>query len=156
MTRVNFYSLRLVKEDGGLYDVPELNCPQAVHKAAREILLLHEKPEEHFCIICLNAKNRIAGVHTIAIGCLNSAIVHLWEVYKAAVLNNANSIILLHNHPSGDINPSQEDIKTTKRLVEAGEIMGINVLDHLIIGDDGYMSFREGGLMGARWAGRSC
>ncbi len=147
MTRVDFYSLKLVKEDGRLYDIPKLNCPQAVYKAVKQILALQEKPEEHFCILCLNTKNRIAGVHTISIGCLNSAMVHPREVYKAAALNNAASIILLHNHPSGDTTPSREDMKMTKRLVEAGEIMGITVLDHLIIGEDEYTSFKERGLL---------
>ena len=147
MTRINFYTLKMVKEDSALYEVPVIKSPAEVYQVAKQILALHEKPEEHFCIICLNTKNKIVGVHTISIGSLNASIVHPREVFKAAMLNNASAIICLHNHPSGDPEPSREDIETTKRLVEAGEIMGIRVLDHVIIGEQRYLSMKEKGLM---------
>jgi len=143
MIRINFYKLKMVKEDSGLYEVPVIKSATEVYQAAKQLLALHEEPEEHFCILCLNTKNKIVGVHTISIGSLNASIVHPREVFKAALLNNANGIICLHNHPSGDPEPSRDDIETTRRLVEAGEIMGINVLDHIIIGEQSYLSMKE-------------
>ena len=147
MIRINFYTLKMVKEDSVLYEVPVVKSPAEVYQAAEQLLALHEEPEEHFCIFCLNAKNKIVGVHTISIGSVNATIVHPREVFKAALLNNASAIICFHNHPSGDPEPSREDIETTSRLVEAGEILGIRVLDHIIIGEQRYLSMREKGLM---------
>ena len=147
MTRINFYSLKIVKEDSTLYKTAVIKSPVEVYQAAKQLLALHEEPEEHFCIFCLNNKNKIVGVHTISIGSLNASIVHPREVFKAAMLNNASGIICLHNHPSGDPEPSREDIEITRRLVEAGEIIGIKVLDHVIIGEQGYISTKERGLI---------
>ena len=147
MTRINFYTLKMVKEASELYEVPVIKSPTEVYQVAKQLLALHEEPEEHFCILCLNAKNKIVGVHTISIGSLSASIVHPREVFKAAMLNNASGIICLHNHPSGDPEPSREDIETTRRLVEAGEIMGIRVLDHVIIGEQSYLSMKEKCLM---------
>ena len=147
MTRINFYTLKMVKEDSTLYEVPVIKSPAEVYQAAKQLLALHEEPEEHFCILCLNTKNKIVGVHTISIGSLNTSIVHPREVFKAAMLNNASGIICLHNHPSGDPEPSWEDIAITRRLVKAGEIIGIEVLDHVIIGEQGYISMKEKCLM---------
>ncbi len=101
---------------------------------------------EHFVVIALNTKNRVLSIKTISIGSLNSSIVHPREVFSNAIKIGASSIILVHNHPSLDPTPSKEDIRVTKRLVEVGEIVGIKVLDHIIIGDS-YVSLRERGLM---------
>ncbi len=147
MVRINFYTLKMIKENSVLYEVPIIKSPVEVYQVAKQLLALHEKPEEHFCILCLNIKNKIVGVHTISIGSLNASIVHPREVFKAAILNNANGIVCLHNHPSGDPEPSQEDIEITKRLIEVGEIMGIRVLDHVIIGEQDYLSMKEKCLM---------
>jgi DNA repair protein RadC len=147
MTRINFYTLKMVKEDSELYEVPVIKSPTEVYQAAKQLLALHEEPEEHFCILCLNTKNKIVGVHTISIGSLNASIVHPREVFKAAMLNNASAIIIMHNHPSGDPEPSREDIEITHRLVNAGNILGINVLDHVVIGDGRYISLKEQGMM---------
>jgi DNA repair protein RadC len=147
MTRINFYTLKMVKEDSALYEVPVIKSPAEVYQAAKQLLALHEEPEEHFCILCLNTKNKIVGVHTISIGSLNASIVHPREVFKAAMLNNASALLLLHNHPSGDPEPSREDIEITHRLVNAGNILGINVLDHVVIGDGRYISLKEQGMM---------
>lgn len=147
MVRINFYTLKMVKEDSVLYEVPVIKSPVEVYQAAKQLLALHEEPEEHFCIFCLNTKNKIVGVHTISIGSLNATIVHPREVFKAAMLNNASGIICLHNHPSGDPEPSRKDIEITRRLVEAGEIIDIEVIDHVIIGEQGYISMKERGLM---------
>ena len=103
---------------------------------------------EHMVVMCLNTKNQVNRIESISIGSLNSSIVHPREIYKSAILSNAASIILGHNHPSGDPNPSREDIEVTKRLVEAGNILGIEVLDHVIVGDtDRFYSLKQEGLI---------
>jgi DNA repair protein RadC len=99
--------------------------------------------KEYFKIIILDTKNKVLDVCTISIGSLNSSIVHPREVFHEAVKKSAASILLVHNHPSGETQPSREDINITKRLIEAGELMGIKVLDHIIIGDGVYLSFKE-------------
>ena len=98
---------------------------------------------EHFRAILLNTKNRILGVRTISIGSLNTSVVHAREVFKAAVAESAQSIVLVHNHPSGLPEPSGEDLLVTRRLAEAGRILGIEVLDHVVLGSQGFVSMRE-------------
>lgn len=102
---------------------------------------------EHFVVLFLNTKNRVIGKETIAIGSLDSCIVSPMQVYKAAVKRSSAAIIAVHNHPSGDPTPSREDIALTERLVNAGEIMGVQLLDHLIIANENYCSLKERGLM---------
>lgn len=99
--------------------------------------------QEHFKIVLLDTKNQIIKIENISVGTLNASIVHPRDVFNAAIKRHANSMILLHNHPSGDPTPSKEDINITNRLIEAGEIIGIRVLDHIIMGDNRYMSFKE-------------
>lgn len=99
--------------------------------------------KEHFRIAILDTKNHIIAIEEISIGNLNSSIVHPREVFSIAIRRTANSIILIHNHPSGDPTPSREDINITNRLIEAGNIIGIKVLDHIIVGDKKYLSFKE-------------
>ncbi|MBZ4662323.1 MAG: hypothetical protein JG776_5 [Caloramator sp.] len=99
--------------------------------------------KEHFRVIFLNTKNYVIQIKDISIGSLNSSVVHPREVFIEAIKVSSASIILCHNHPSGDVTPSQEDINITKRLIEAGKIIGIEVLDHIIIGDINYLSFKE-------------
>lgn len=99
--------------------------------------------KEHFRVVLLDTKNQIIVTEEISVGTLNASIVHPRDVFRAAIKRNANSIILIHNHPSGDPTPSNEDINITKRLLEAGNLIGIKVLDHIIIGDNKYISFRE-------------
>lgn len=103
--------------------------------------------KEHFRVLLLDVKNQVISVEEISIGTLNSAIVHPRDVFKVAIKKNANAIILVHNHPSGDTSPSNEDIRVTNRLLKVGELVGIKVLDHLIIGDSRYLSFKEEKLM---------
>lgn len=102
---------------------------------------------EEFHCIYLNTKNQVIGKEAISVGSLNAAIVHPREVYKSAIKKSSCSLICIHNHPSGDPTPSQEDILLTKRLVAAGEIIGIEVLDHLVIASHSYCSMKEKGLM---------
>jgi DNA repair protein RadC len=101
--------------------------------------------QEHFVCLYLNTKNHIIGRETIFIGSLNSSIVHPREVYKEAIRRSSASVICLHNHPSGDPAPSREDIDVTRRLQEAGRILGVELLDHIIIGDGRFYSLKEKG-----------
>jgi len=103
--------------------------------------------KEYFKIILLDTKNNIKKISEISIGSLNSSIVHPREVFSEAVANSAASVILVHNHPSGESEPSREDISLTNRLNECGKILGIKILDHIIIGDGVFYSFKEEGLL---------
>ncbi|MES9684479.1 hypothetical protein CN514_11540 [Bacillus sp. AFS001701] len=103
--------------------------------------------QEHFVCLYLNTKNQVIARETIFKGSLNASIVHPREVFKEAFRRSASSIICLHNHPSGDPTPSREDIEVTKRLVECGKIIGIELLDHIIIGEHKYVSLKEKGYV---------
>ncbi len=103
--------------------------------------------QEHFVALFLNTKNQVIHQQTIFIGSLNASIVHPREVFREAVKRSAATIICVHNHPSGDPTPSQEDIHVTRRLVESGKIMGIELLDHIIIGDRKFISLKEKGYL---------
>ncbi len=103
---------------------------------------------EHFIVVAVDARNNVIGINTVSIGSLNATVVHPREAFKYAILANAASVIFAHNHPSGESSPSPEDISITKRLQNAGEILGINVLDSLIFGDSVYSlnQHHEGGF----------
>lgn len=105
--------------------------------------LFRDEVKERFIIVCLNTANKIIKYEVISIGNLNSSIVHPREIFKTALENNAASIILLHNHPSGNPEPSNEDISITKKVVEAGKMMDIPVFDHIILAGNNYTSFVE-------------
>lgn len=95
----------------------------------------------------LDTKNKVIGTQTVSIGTINQSLVHPREVFRYAIMKNSNSILLSHNHPSGDPTPSKEDILITERLIKAGEYIGIKVLDHLVIGDRRYISLRAENLV---------
>ncbi|NOU73370.1 DNA repair protein RadC [Paenibacillus sp. LMG 31458] len=103
--------------------------------------------KEHFVCLFLNTKNHLLAQETLSMGSLNASIVHPREVFRAAIKRSSASIICVHNHPSGDPTPSPEDIQLTHRLMEAGTIIGIEVLDHVIIGDQRFISLKEQGFM---------
>ena len=98
---------------------------------------------EHFLVIGLDAKHAVTGINTVSIGSLTMSIVHPREVFKPLLLMNASAVLLAHNHPSGDPTPSQEDRALTRRLKEGGELLGITVLDHVVLGGDRYYSFAD-------------
>ena len=123
----------------------DIKDPQSVIKAIRSSI--KDKAKEHFKLILLNARNKIIGISTVSIGSLNASIVHPREVFKDAIKHNAYSVVLAHNHPSGDSEPSEDDLMIIKKLVESGKILGIEVTDHLIITKNGYFSFKEKGLI---------
>lgn len=102
---------------------------------------------EHFRAVLLDTKNKVLGIEEISIGSLNTSLVHPREVFRPAIRKACASIILIHNHPSGDPTPSREDLDVTRRLREAGRLIGIEILDHIIIGDGKFVSFREKGLL---------
>lgn len=103
---------------------------------------------EHLVVLCLDTKNKVNALNVAAVGVLNMAPVHPREVFKPAILANAAAVIIGHNHPSGDPAPSREDLEIARRLVEAGKILGIELLDSLVLGDNGtFVSFKEEGLL---------
>ncbi len=108
---------------------------------------LKELAQETFCVLTLNTKNKLIQRHMISLGTVDSTLVHPREIFRPAITDGAKAVILAHNHPSGDVAPSAEDIRITKQLVEAGKHIGIAVIDHLILGDNGPLSLRESGLV---------
>ncbi len=108
---------------------------------------LRHLDREHFCAVLLNTRHEVLDVATVAVGGLDSAPVHPREVFKAAIRHSAAAVILVHNHPSGTPEPSGDDLRITARLADAGRVVGIEVLDHLIIGDGGFTSLRERGVI---------
>ena len=132
------FSRRVLNQGLGL-DEP-ITSPADVLPEIRHIRDLNK---EHFVAIFLNARNQVIKTDTISIGSLNASLVHPREVFAPAVGISAASVILAHNHPSGDVTPSKEDISLTKRMVQAGQIMGIEVVDHLIVASDKFLSMKE-------------
>ena len=124
----------------------DFSLPRAVAEYVMD--RLRDERQEHFQVAMLDVKNRLLGISNIASGGLSEVYVEVRQVFQEAMKKNAASIILLHNHPSGESSPSVEDKRLTERMVEAGKLMGIPVLDHIIVGDGEYVSFREWGLMG--------
>jgi len=146
--QVSFERVVLVKEKVGRYELPKkIESPEQAYKAITAITSVEEEAQEVFGVLILNTKHKIVAVHEISRGTLNGSMVHPREVFKPAVLHNAAAIICFHNHPSGDPKPSKEDVDITKRLIEAGKIMGIEILDHIIVSDEGYASLKERCLM---------
>jgi len=123
---------------------PVLKSPEDVAAVMRS--KLKGKKKEHFWVICLDTRNRLINYKPVSIGSLDTSIVHPREVFKEAVSSSAASVIFVHNHPSGDPEPSKEDIELTKRLAKAGEIVGIDVLDHIIVCDKSYLSLKAENL----------
>lgn len=143
--RVNIVSLKLVKESSILYQKRSVCSPQDGYELLKQFL--DDKDREHFIVVSLDTKNQPVSINVCHIGSLNASIVHPREVMKSAILSNAASIIVGHNHPSGKTEPSREDIEVTKRLVEAGKVIGIEVLDHIIVGDETFTSLKEKGYI---------
>jgi DNA repair protein RadC len=128
----------------GKGELTEINSAMEV---AEHLDYLREEKREHFCAVLLDAKTRIMKVSTVHIGTLTMSVVGPREVFREAIREGASSIIVAHNHPSGDPTPSPEDIEVTDRLVEVGKLLDIPVLDHVVLGERRYVSFRERGLI---------
>lgn len=145
MINIEMVRVIMVREANPKYEVA-VRSPQDVNKLIYE--LIGHEDREHFIVLMLDAKNQVNAIHTVSIGTLNAGLVHPREVYKAIFLNNSASVIFAHNHPSGSVEPSPEDVKVTQRLVEVGELVGVEVMDHVIVGGEHrFLSMKEKGLI---------
>ena len=129
--RINIVSIKMIKESSFLYQTRQIISPNDAYEMIKDRLESLDRGQ--FIIACLNTKNEPTNISVVSVGTLNKAIVHPREVFKITILSNAASVMAFHNHPSGDTTPSDQDIQLTHRLVEAGELLGIKLLDHLII-----------------------
>jgi len=144
--RISIVTIKMVKEGSILYNVRQITTPSDA--AGLERKFLEDSDREHVIVCCLDTKNHPVSLNVVSIGCLNSSLIHPREIFKTAIMSNAAGIILFHNHPSGDPEPSQEDINITTRIKEAGKIIGIELLDHIIIGSEGdFCSLKGKGLL---------
>ena len=142
---VPVFTIRMVRLDTvKAKNYGTIRSPRDVYNLLQS--LLKDTDREHFVCLVLNTKNFVMGVTQVSMGDLNSTIVHPREVFKSAIAANAASIIVAHNHPTGDPTPSPEDIAVSRRLAEAGELLGIELLDHVILGDERWVSLKEKGL----------
>ena len=143
--RIEIVSLRMVREKTSLlYPNRTIRKPEDAAELFRQFI--GDCDRESFCILCLNTKNEPTALHQVSCGTLNASLVHPRETFKLAILANSASIIACHNHPSGEPTPSSEDIELTKRLKESGALLGIELLDHIILGDGTFASLKERGL----------
>ena len=143
---IDIVSVKLVKEKDSHYASRNIKNPEELASVVRNFL--KDSDREVFLTINFSTRNTINSIHIVSMGTAESSLVHPREVFKVAILSNASSIALAHNHPSGNPDPSQDDLQITKKLVQAGEILNIKVIDHIIIADDQYLSFAEKKLGG--------
>jgi len=145
--RVPIYHITLVRESFIAAPAPRLRGAEQAAELLRQYRGAVDR--EHFVVILLDRKNAPIGINTVSIGSLTASVVHMRETFKAAILANAAAILCGHNHPSGDPEPSREDRALTQRLVEAGKLLGISVVDHIVIGDGttAYFSFADQRLL---------
>ena len=147
---ISTYRIALVRDRRVAFESSQLINSQQSQPLIRKLIESQGQPDrEQFCVILLNSKNEIIGLNIVSTGDLTSAKIHPREVLKPAILSNSAAMILCHNHPSGDLSPSPEDIEITKIIVQASKIMGIQVHEHLIISmqDDSYYSFADHGII---------
>src|SRR5918999_3661555 len=127
----------------------QVNGAQEVAKVFQDILALEDKIEqekEHYYVMHLNIRNQVMMVELVTVGTLSSSLVHPRETFRRAVIAGSASIIIAHNHPSGEVDPSDEDMKVTRLMFDAGNILGISMLDHIIFTNDNYFSFKKNGM----------
>jgi len=118
-----------------------INSPKDIFSLLKEKVINFHK--EYFMIVSLDNRNKVINVDTVSVGTLNSSLIHPRETFETAIKNHAAAIIICHNHPSGELKPSEDDLVVTQNLVKAGKLLGIEISDHLIITKDGYFSFKE-------------
>lgn len=149
MTRIVKYKLELVKESSKNYDIDtdSILSPITGRDMFEKIFKMSNQAEEVMSMVALDCKGKVIGAFEISRGSLNASTSHPREIFKRAIACNAHSIILSHNHPSGSLTPSDEDINMTKRLVKCGNIIGIQMLDHIIITSEGFLSLKEYGAV---------
>ena len=143
--RFTKYKIELVKDESVNYGGQDfnINSPWQMYKAMCDIYHLDRQAEEALYVVCVNTKNRIIGIHEVSRGTIDSSLVNQRELFKRVLVNNAAKIFVIHNHPSGDAAPSNADHIVTKKIKNAGELLDIALLDHIIIGDGQYYSFKE-------------
>ncbi len=141
------YQVRLVRETSLSWEQPSIRS--SADAAALFQQYLADVDREHFVVALLDQKNKVIGIHTVSMGSLTASVVHPRETFKTAILANAAAMVLGHNHPSGTPEPSREDRRLTARMVEAGKLLGITILDHVIVGDGStrYYSFADQGVL---------
>ena len=139
------YEVRLVRDGSLQSDRRVIRTPDDAYTILKPYF--ESLPNEHFLGIFLSTKNTVLGISCISVGSLNASIVHPRELFQRAILSNSASIILAHNHPSGDPTGSPEDFDLTRKLVDVGNILDIRILDHVIIGDGKYISLKEKGIL---------
>jgi DNA repair protein RadC len=138
------FRTQLVRDGNvSIEDYPALDSPAAAFKFFKTYI--GDQIEEHFCAVALDSRNKVIGAWTASTGILTASIVHPREIYRPAIELSAAAIIVSHNHPSGDPTPSRDDDGVTERLAKAGDVIGIALLDHVIVGDTTYWSYRERG-----------
>lgn len=136
----------LVKESGINYPGKSLNNPESIYTMMKTVFHADKQTEEHLWLLCLDTRNHLIGVFEISHGTVDASLVGPREVFMKSILCGACKIVLIHNHPSGEEYPSQEDIAVTNKIQNCGQLMGISLIDHIIIGDS-YYSFMEGGIL---------
>ena len=145
MYRLTQYRVSLVKDSAELKDgSKKIQLPEDIASIASDLKLLDR---EQLRVYFLDARRNLIGWEVISIGTLTASLAHPREIFKGACLSNSSGIILVHNHPSGECSPSDEDCKLTKRISEAGRIMGIELLDHIVIAENGFYSLKNAGLL---------
>jgi DNA repair protein RadC len=143
---ISVFRLSLIKDHTLAYaNASCMLTPQNVYELIKEYL--QDTDREHFIAIFLDSRSAVIGMNTVSVGTLTESLVHAREVFKGAILANAASIIVAHNHPSGEALASEADISVTSKLKDAGRILGIPIEDHVIVADVGYFSFRQHGLL---------
>lgn len=141
---IDYVKVKLVKEKNVTYDsMIKINSPSSIVNTLNDLFELEGETQEHMLLVCLDTKCKIMSVQELSKGTIDSTVVDPKLVYTTALLQGACSIILAHNHPSGDSIPSNSDIDVTKRIKKSGELLGITLLDHIIIGDGNYTSIKE-------------
>lgn len=153
--RINFYEAVLSKDDRTMlvkekavnYEAGKLNSPEDIVLMMRRLLHMEQMAEEHCYMIAMNSSCKVLGVFLISKGTVNVSLVTPRELYIRALLAGAVQIVLCHNHPSGNAIPSEQDIAITQKIKEAGEMININLADHIIIGSDSYLSFKEAKIL---------
>lgn len=149
MINIMLSSVKLVRESCHRYNIESryIHCPADAVKVFNEVFALEYNAQEVVAAIYLDAKNRVIGVTEISRGSLTASILSPRQIYIAAILQNAAAVIISHNHPSGDAEPSNEDIKISHQLLEAGRIVDVKFLDHIVIGDKCHISLKEKGYL---------
>ncbi|MGO1041103.1 JAB domain-containing protein [Clostridioides difficile] len=143
---VDIVSIKMIKEKSITYKPRKVSSPKDAYDLFETFMI--DSDREKFLVACLNVKNESVNISIVSIGTISSSLIHPREVMKTAILSNSNSIIVAHNHPSGNITPSEEDKNITSRLVNVCDMLGIKLLDHIIIGEeDQFFSFKQNSLI---------